>query len=401
MKTSLLRLIVGIPFIFINLNTAESTTWEKNDKLAYCVSKSDKKVMRILIVVDRFPWYTKQVIINQITGLLDRGHDVYVYSKVQMKDYRMDDSLKKYLVNRVFYEKLPSDLGSYDIIIFQYGSLGREFYNIRKKFNLKAKLVTFFRGSDVTSPKERNQYLGLFQEGDLFLSICEYYKFRLILLGCDPNKMLVQYSGVDCSKFKLKKREFSSQKNINIISVGRLTEKKGFPYIINAVANLLKQYPNISYTIVGDGRDRKGIEQQIKKLGIANKVKLLGWQTQDEIKELLYSSHIFLSPSVTTRKGDKDAPINVLKEAMLTGLPVISSHHGGIIELIDRDISGLLVPERDVSTLIDKVKYLLTSPKKCEELGEAGRKKVKQLFDMEKLNDQLEKVLLNLLGDRL
>jgi len=206
MKMSFLRLTVGMSFIFVSLNRPESTTWEKNDKSAYSVSKSDKKIMRILVVVDRFPWYTKQVIINQITGLLDRGHDVHVYSKVEMKDYRMDDSLKKYLANRVYYEKLPSDLGSYDIIIFQYGSLGREFYTIRKQFNLKAKLVTFFRGSDVTSPREHNQYLGLFQEGDLFLPICEYYKFRLTLLGCDPNKMVVQYSGVDCSKFKLKKR---------------------------------------------------------------------------------------------------------------------------------------------------------------------------------------------------
>jgi len=397
MKSNFLRLIVGVLFIFTSLDTLKGTTEEKDHKFAHSVFKSDKKIMRILVVLDRFPWYTKQVIINQITGLLDRGHDVHVYSKVEMKDYRMDDSLKKYLANRVYYEKLPSDLGTYDIIIFQYGNLGEEFYNMRKKFNLKAKLVTFFRGSDVTSPSKNNQYLKLFQEGDLFLPICEYYKFRLILLGCDPNKMVVQYSGVDCSKFNLKKREFSLRKNINITSVGRLIERKGFSYLINAFANLLKQYPNVSYTIVGDGSDRKNIEQQIKKLGIENKVKLLGWKTQNEITEILYNSHIFLSPSVTTRKGGKDAPINVLKEAMLTGLPVISSYHGGIVELVDRNISGLLVPERDVSALIDGVKYLLANPKQCVALGEAGRKKVKKLFDMEKLNDQLEKILLNLL----
>lgn len=405
MKESYLRFILYLSFIFgishLSIHSKPThSKWKKNEKpIKQQVDKSTKRVMRILIFIDRFPWYTKQVIVNQIIGLLDRGHDVYIYSKVKMEKYKMNSTLEKYLTNRIYYEKLPSDLSSYDIIIFQYGNLAEEFYTLRKKHKIKAKLVTFFRGSDVTCPRKNHQYAKLFEEGDLFLPICEYYKFRLILLGCDPKKMAVQYSGVNCSQFTFKKR-FFSRKDINITSIGRLIERKGFPYLISSIAHLLKEYPNINYTIVGDGPERDNIEKQVKKLGIANKVKLLGWKTQDKIKKILYNSHIFLAPSVTTRKGGQDAPVNVLKEAMLTGLPVVASYHGGIIELVDKS-TGLLVPERDVPALVESVKYLLKNQKQCITLGEAGRKKVKELFDMEKLNDRLEKILLDLLGVKL
>lgn len=396
MRRRFLKLMGGVLSIFISLSIIEGTIWAKK-KPAHPTAKSDKKVMRILCVVGKFPWYTKQVIINQVTGLLDRGHDVYVYAKKQIPNYHVSDSLKKYLAHRVYYEKLPPDLHTYDIIIFQYGDLGEEFFGLRKKLNLKAKLVTFFRGGDVASPRENNKYAALFKEGDLFLSACGYYKYRLALLGCDPKKIVVQHSGIDCSKFNLKKREFPPKGTINIISVGRLTEKKGFFYTIEAIASLIKEYPTIKYTIIGDGPERKRIEQQVEELKIADKVKLLGWRPQDEIMKLLYNAHIFLAPSITTKKGNKDGAINALKEAMLTGVPVIGSYHGGIIEIIDQNVSGLLVPERNVLTLIESIKYLLNNPKKCQEMGITGREKIKRLFDMEKLNNQLEKLLLYLL----
>ena len=110
----------------------------------------------------------------------------------------------------------------------------------------------------------------------------------------------------------------------------------------------------------------------------------------------MHDAHIFVAPCVTEVGGNQDAPINALKEAMLTGLPVISTFHGGILELVDDGVSGLLVPERNSEALVKKISYLIDHPEEWEKMGKAGRQKVTENFDMEKLNDRLEKILLAL-----
>ncbi len=395
MRVNYLKLIKGLVFVFLGIHLIGISRANEQSQ----PFDVEKKQMRILFIVGTFPWYTKEVIVNQVTGLLDRGHDVYIYAKKQKPNYPINDSLKKYLDHRVYYEKLPLDLSTYDIIVFQYGDLGEEFFSLRKNFNLKAKLVTFFRGADVTSPKEGSKYEDLFEEGDIFLTACDYYKYRLTLLGCNANKIAVQHSGINCSKFKFKERKFLLNDPLKIISIGRLTEKKGFLYIIDAIAELIKEYPSIRYEIIGDGPDRKKIQKKIKELNIANNVKLLGWKPHDELAYYLHDAHIFISPSVTTKKGSQDGAVNALKEAMLTGIPVISSFHGGIIEVIDHGKSGLLVPERNVTSLIEAIKYLINNPEKWQKMGMIGRNKIEKSFDMEKLNDKFEELLLNLLQE--
>jgi len=385
---------VCIPLI---IGAAEKDIIDKT----YARKVTAPRQLKILMVVDRWPWYTKQVIINQFTGLIDRGHDVYVFAETRMPDYNIDASLEKYnILERSFFEDLPSDLDTYDIIIFQYGYLGKKYCHIKNDYNIKAKMVTFFRGADITSQKQAraDEYQSLFNAGDLFLPICEYFKYRLILLGCDSSKIAVQYSGVDCSRFKFKKRALSSKENIYLLSVGRLIEKKGIEYVIHAINSLIKTYPQMRYIIVGDGSSRKKIEQLITQLKLQSYIKVVGWETQEEVIEMLYRAHIFVSPSITSKGGIQDAPINALKEAMLTGLPVISTYHGGIIELVDNDVSGLLVPERDTVSLAKSIAHLIEHSKQWYAMGKAGREKVLEKFDMEKLNDQLEALLLDLVN---
>ncbi len=187
------------------------------------VSPSQKRpCMSILMVVGKFPWYTKQVILNQLVGLLERGHDVYVYANRKMQGYQYDPALSKYNIpNRIYYNELPTNLHRYGIIIFQYGSLAKKLCYIKKKYKLKAKLVTFFRGADIMNYREAagNAYKQLFNIGDLFLPICNYFEFRLRVLGCDPKKIIVHRSCIECDKFPYKNRN-RADKKIRIISVG-------------------------------------------------------------------------------------------------------------------------------------------------------------------------------------
>src|SRR5271156_3048544 len=84
--------------------------------------------MRILFIVDKFPWYTKAIILNQVTGLIDRGHDVYIYAHKGEGSESFDSEVYEYnLLQRTFYGHLPNNLNTYDIIACQYADLGKEF----------------------------------------------------------------------------------------------------------------------------------------------------------------------------------------------------------------------------------------------------------------------------------
>lgn len=185
---------------------------------------------------------------------------------------------------------------------------------------------------------------------------------------------------------------------VRIVTTGRLTGKKGIEYGIRAVAKLLKAGRNIRYDIIGDGPLKENLERLIEHLGVGSAVRLLGWKQQQEIIEILTEAQLFVAPSVTSKEGDQDAPVNVLKEAMAMGIPVIGTRHGGIPELVEDYVSGLLVPERDSESLADKLDYLLDHPQVWLAMGRAGRLRVEQDYDINKLNDHLFDIYRQLSG---
>ena len=184
--------------------------------------------LRILFMLDKFPWYTKGVIVNQIIGLLKRGHDVCIYARTRKVSEIIDDAVYKYdLLNRTFYENLPPDLDSYDLIICQYGDEGKRFVKIKRKLKLRSKLITCIRGGDITNKKKiaNHAYDELFKYGHLFLPVCEYFKARLVSLGCRPKKIKILHSAIDCSKFSFRKRVLAPGESVRLLSVNRLFEE--------------------------------------------------------------------------------------------------------------------------------------------------------------------------------
>ncbi len=405
--------------------------------------------MRILFIVGSFPALSETFILNQITGLIDRGHEVDIYSlnrpentsKVHpdVESYRLlertyyaperakNSSLrllqacglllasgckhpiglmrslslfkyKKHLKPIEWFHFMVPFLGnpSYDIIHCQFGMYALKGMLLRDIGAIKGKLVTSFRGFDISwyvQEYGEQVYSELFKKGDFFLSNCEYFRQRAIKFGCNPQKIVVLGSGINCERFFFKPR-FPDNRKIRLATTGRLVEKKGMAYSIRAVAKLAKTHPNIDieYNIIGDGVLKTDLQNLIQELNIGHIVKLLGWKNQQEIIEILDQSHIFVATSVTAKDGNQDAPVNTLKEAMAMGLPVIGTIHGGIPELIEDGISGFLVPERDVEALAEKIAYLCEHPEVWQQMGQAGRAYVKQHYDTNKLNDRLVQI---------
>jgi colanic acid/amylovoran biosynthesis glycosyltransferase len=402
--------------------------------------------MRIAFIVGPFPVLSETFILNQITGLLVRGHEVHIYGCKPDDTSKVHPDVEKYqLIGRTYYiPEIPKNyflrflkglafistnfykaplvlLGSlnifkygkraasmrllysvipllksqpYDIIHCQFGMYGVDGMILRDVGAIKGKLITSFRGYDISwyvKACGENVYDKLFVKGDFFLANCEFFRKRAIQLGCDEKKIVVHGSGIDCSRFTYKPR-YPHPDGIRIVTTGRLVEKKGIEYAIRAVAKVARLHQNIEYNIIGDGYLKEHLQQIISELNLADKVKLLGWKNQKEIIEILDKAHVFIAPSVTAEDGNQDAPVNTLKEAMAMGLPVIGTLHGGIPELVENGISGFLVPERDVDAIAEKVDYFIEHPEVWEQMGKAGRVYVEEHYDINRLNDELVEI---------
>ncbi|MBE9004672.1 glycosyltransferase [Fortiea sp. LEGE XX443] len=414
--------------------------------------------MKIAFFVAHFPILSEPFILNQIAGAIEHGHEVDIYSldgKPQdisnvhplVNQYQLinhtiyaatrpkhelwrwikglfllginfykNPSVCLQLLNtsryvsqakslKMLYRALPFlEKKSYDIIHCQFSTLGVFGVWFRQLGLIEGKLISTFRGSDISKflPKWGEKvYQELFQETDFFLANCEFFKDKAVALGCEPNKIHVHGSGIDCSKFFFKERHLFDDGVIRIVTTGRLVEKKGIEYVIRAIAQVVRIYPNLEYNIIGDGELKEHFEKLITDLNLGNVVKLLGWKQQKEIVEILDKCHIFVAPSVTVKDGNQDAPVNTLKEAMAMGLPVISTKHGGIPELVEDGVSGFLVPERDADAIAHKLTYLIEHPELWVNMGKAGRARVEEKYDMHKLNDELVEIYQQVLHSEL
>ena len=289
----------------------------------------------------------------------------------------------------------------YDIIHCQFGVHALLGLELRSMGILQGKLISTFRGFDISEYIRRcgnDVYRHLFHTGDLFLTNCEFFRQRLIELGCESAHIHVHYSSIDCQRFTVKPRMLAAGDAIRVVTVGRLVEKKGIEYGIRAIAQLFSSYPHLHYTIIGDGPLREALTALIHDLELESVVTLVGWKQQDEVVDILDQSHILVAPSVTAESGDQDAPVNTLKEAMAMGLPVIGTCHGGIPELIEDGVSGLLVPERDAGAIATALNHLIRHADQWPTMGQAGRQRIEEHFDMAVLNQELINIYRRLLN---
>lgn len=405
--------------------------------------------MKIAFIVSQFPTLSETFILNQITGLLDRGHEVDIFAWSKGKESKVLPEIMKYgLLDRTYFVNKPYnkiwrvlkaiglilfnfhknpkailkslnffkygkkalslkllydsilflDEDSYDIIHCHFGPNGNLGVLLRDFGLIKGKVVTTFHGYDMSAiVREQGEdvYNFLFENGDLFLPISEYWKEKLIKMGCNERSIIVYRMGIDTNKFQFSLR--SKKHDIQLLTIGRFVEKKGIEYGIQAVAKIIKKHPSVEYKIAGKGPLISKLECLIEEHGVEKNVKLLGWQHQDEVIKLMKKADIFVAPSITSKEGDQEGIPLTIMEALATGLPVVATEHSGIPELVQDGRSGFLVPERDVEALAEKLEHLIEHPERWPKIGRAGRKFVEENYDINKLNDQLVEIYKNLI----
>ncbi len=372
----------------------------------YGVEQLQARPLNILFVVEYFPAPSQPHIVHLITGLIDKGHHVSILSFKQNNVEGHADIAKYSLMNLVTYNQNPTVLPECDIIFCQSATLGKKILAIPglKSWLKKRKLVVSLRGHDITQNAVKINpkiYRKLFARSDLFLPVCGYFKNLAVRLGCAPYKIKVHHSAIDCSQFFFKQRSYEKNEAIQLVSVCRLIEKKGLIFAIQAIAQVIKKYPRIHYTIVGDGSERGRLEGAVRQLRLTNNVTFVGWKSPDEIVDILNKAHVFVLPSITATNGDEEGIANALKESMAMGLISIGTLHAGTPELITDGVSGFLVPQKNSNALAQKINYIIENSKMWPLIARAARQKIEDEFETKQSIDQLESIFYELLGQEI
>ena len=408
--------------------------------------------MRVLMVLVDFPALSETFVLDQITGLIDRGFDVDIMAAGARKEVTVHPDVNAYsLLSRVRYVessatggsrllrwgrlsakliwqgqlgllkeairaglhralKRPSVVGALqllayaralerlpcpDVVLCHFGPNGELMVRLRKAFKASWAVATFFHGYDVSALLGRNGpgvYDRLLREGDLFLPASEVFQERLLELGAAADRTVVQRMGVRPERLTSEEEEnTAARREFVFVSVGRLVEKKGLEYAIQAIAKCRQMDLDVKLTlvIVGDGPLMGHLLDKIRELRVEDIVRIHGSLPRERIREKLLAANAFILPSVTAEDGDMEASPVAISEAMAVGLPVLSTHHGGIPEIVDHEVTGLLVAERDVNALADAMYRVVRNRGVARRMGRAARQKVERELDLDRWNDVL------------
>lgn len=166
-----------------------------------------------------------------------------------------------------------------------------------------------------------------------------------------------------------------------LLAVGRFVGKKGFTYLLQALAELVREGLDCRLTLVGAGPKDKELRRLTRELGLTERVTFPGFVPHHEVGRLFRAADLFVMPSVIDSSGDRDGIPNVIMEALAHRLPVVASDVSGIGELVEHQVTGLLVPQRDAPALARAMRTLLQDRDLALRLAEAGRERALSMFD--------------------
>lgn len=303
---------------------------------------------------------------------------------VRQPKYMTDLSLlneKVHYLNEIFSPKEFVEINQVSLLHAHHGQLGILLLPFKEETNLP--LVTSIRGRDATLAKQPVGYLAnmkrLFNKGEYFFPVCQYLADRLIAWGCPPEKIKVLYGGVDLGKYQYRPPVMKDSQNI--LSVGRLVEKKGHHILMQSFQKIKDKFPHATLTIIGKGELEQELISLATRLKLGDSFRLLNHLHKDKVREHMSNADLFCAASLVASDGDVEGIPNTLKEAMALGVPVLSTYHAGIPELITHNQEGFLVQENNVDELAAGLEYMLTNRHLWATYTAAARQKVEKSFD--------------------
>ena len=381
----------------------------------------------ILYVLDRFPKLSETFVLNEIIELIDRGLDIQILSLHNPYDKSVNEDVLNYdLLNKTTYFGQPSPavfkhLFSPLLYVYivktlknipinrhwpsmipcaYYSAVYRKIDLVHAHFAHNAAVKAMVIAKILKKPftftahafeifqfplYSRKRLKMLVENANMVITPSEYNKTHILKeTDCENGKIETIRATINADKFIKTQKVDRKDNAINILSVGRLVEKKGGQYLIKAMKTVVRRFPEARLSIIGTGELEKDLMKLAYDLGLANSVTFLGEQPNERCVGELSICDMAVLPCVVAADGDRDVCPLTLQEAMAMESPVISTNVGSVPELIDHGINGLLVPEKDEKALAGAIIELIENPLLRTRMGRKGREKILNEFNIKK-----------------
>ncbi len=387
--------------------------------------------MKVLFVVTAFPRFEGDVITPWLVETIRRLQDQNISVEIFTSAYRglKENTIYGIKVHRFRYflrkweklthdETVPDRLRKgilYKLLALFYifgGTLSIIHHCLKRKYDIihchwpfphfifgyaasrfgKSKLISSFYGVELRWVKSK---LAIFKpllkfairKSDAVTAISTYTAKEITEIAPTDITIIPFGAAVTLSIQKLSVPKVSPIKNI--LFVGRLVERKGVKYLIEAL-EIVNEKIEANLTIVGEGSEKLNLKSLVKEKKLDDKVNFTGKVTQSQLEEFYRKCDIFVLPAVTDSKGDTEGLGVVLIEAMSYKKPVIGSNLGGIIDIIKDGKTGLLVKEKDPKALAQAISQILENESLAQRLAETGYQYAQEHYGWDSIISQLK-----------
>lgn len=249
-------------------------------------------------------------------------------------------------------------------------------------------LVVSLHGSDVYVA-ERYRAAGasaraVFRRAGWVTACSDDLRQRAIRLGASPDRIETVPYGVDGERFRPNPQARDAWRvrlglapdQLLVCTAGRFVRKKGFEYLIDAMASLASEWPSLMLVIGGSGDLDAELRARVRDHGLTDRVRFVGLLPQDAVADLVAAADVVVVPSVHDAAGNVDGLPNMVLEALASGTPLVATTAGGIPSVVQHGETGLLVPEREPAAIAAAVGELLRQPERRARMGRLAREHV-------------------------
>lgn len=254
--------------------------------------------------------------------------------------------------------------------------------------------VVSFHGGDLSEHYPAEWYQSLWPLAELILCRSESLKQVLLDRGCPAEKLRLNFTGVPVPA-EPRSRSLQSRgarEPLRLLQACRFIDKKGLDISLTAIRQLTDRGLAVKLTLAGEGPEEEALRSLAGELGIAERVEFVGFLSEDALRESFNTHDIFIHPSRTTAKGDREGIPNALLEAMAWGMPVVSTRHSGIPEAITDGETGLLIADADATLLADAIARLNGDPGFYDAISKNAAAMVRVRFSIDSCIKNLETI---------
>ena len=347
---------------------------------------------RIAFFTPALSKYSESFIQAHITGLkgdIDVFHDGemplqkngVVFNQPGVWDYRLQKFIGKGKMtpHQLALSRMLRQ-GKYQIAFVEYGTTAVRIFSIIQE--LRMPLIVHFHGFDISMKsvldKNGDAYKEIFDYASLIIVVSREMEQKAIQLGCSFQKILYNPCGANKLFSNVPRQE---EANV-FVSVGRFVEKKGPLYTLMSFHLLINRGFNAQLYMIGEGPLLGVCMDYTKAHRLEKFVSFLGVKSAGDIAKLFAKSRCYVQHSITAESGDQEGTPVAIMEAMLAGLPIISTEHGGIKDIVNENC-GILVSERDVQAMSKAMEKVISDPNGFKLLGINARKYILENHTLE------------------